>query len=78
MADLQNVNSLNGNSFYPMYMLNSRHMHVDDYVLVSLGQIKISLMVDPPLPGDDSCEQFCHEETDIFESLVVVQQLLSR
>ena len=34
------------------------------------GQIMTSLMVDPPLPGDASYEQFCKEETDIFESLV--------
>lgn len=34
------------------------------------GQIMTSLMVHPPLPGDESYEKFQKEENDIFESLV--------
>lgn len=34
------------------------------------GQVMTSLMVTPPLPGDESYELFCQEENAIFQSLV--------
>lgn len=34
------------------------------------GQVMTSLMVKPPVPGDDSHELFCQEENSIFQSLV--------
>ena len=33
------------------------------------GQMMMSLMVTPPLPGEESYELFAKEESDIFESL---------
>lgn len=54
-----------------------KHVHTQLYKLDRsgscsglFGKIMTSLIVDPPLPGDSSDEQFCNEKTDIFESLV--------